>query len=325
VPGPTQIVLQRPTGCAQCGTALAVGSLASWDQDSGTVLCANCTLAASGPNPLFTGIAGNSAQREYERRKQRDRAANRRRLPLAVAIVIGFTVVAYVAVQGALGAINHATATHVATTPAKHSITPSAMHSLGILAALVAGIAVSVKIWGRRQTTEAWAIGAAGERRVGKRLEEASAHGVIVLHDRRPPGVRWNIDHIAIGPAGIFVIDVKVIKGKVETRRTGSLFRPGPTQLRVGGRDRSDFLSGMSHQVQAVAHALGAAASQVPIQSMIVLDGATWGLFARPLVVSHVWVGWAKAASQAVRHHGPLEHDVVLGLAAALNEQLRPA
>ncbi len=54
--------------------------------------------------------------------------------------------------------------------------------------------------------TRAWKVGAAGERCVADVLD---ATDCFVLHDRGVPGSKANIDHVAIGPAGVFVIDAK--------------------------------------------------------------------------------------------------------------------
>src|SRR5205085_1810838 len=59
------------------------------------------------------------------------------------------------------------------------------------------------------QSTRAWASGAAGERRVAERLAVLAGEDVLLLHDRRIPGTRANIDHLAVGPAGVYVIDAK--------------------------------------------------------------------------------------------------------------------
>lgn len=60
-----------------------------------------------------------------------------------------------------------------------------------------------------RQSTTAWHTGALGEERLGRRLNELASDTMRVLHDRRIPGTRANIDHIAITPTGIYVIDAK--------------------------------------------------------------------------------------------------------------------
>jgi hypothetical protein len=60
------------------------------------------------------------------------------------------------------------------------------------------------------QHERAWARGAQGEERVAARLEKhLDGHGVELLHDRRIPGSRANIDHLTIGPGGVTVIDAK--------------------------------------------------------------------------------------------------------------------
>lgn len=50
--------------------------------------------------------------------------------------------------------------------------------------------------------------------------------GVIALHDRRVPGTKGNIDHLAVGPGGVYIVDAKRYEGKVERRDVGSFFRP---------------------------------------------------------------------------------------------------
>jgi len=58
--------------------------------------------------------------------------------------------------------------------------------------------------------------GQLGERAVGAALDGLREHGYAVLHDVRWPGRRRaNIDHVAIGPAGILVVDTKNWTGKV--------------------------------------------------------------------------------------------------------------
>src|SRR5205814_6722740 len=68
------------------------------------------------------------------------------------------------------------------------------------------------------QSTVAWAQGSRGERLLGEYLEKIQDERVvIVLHDRRIPGTRANIDHIAITRAGtIWAIDAKNYSGKVQ-------------------------------------------------------------------------------------------------------------
>lgn len=59
------------------------------------------------------------------------------------------------------------------------------------------------------QSTTAWAVGARGEELLAKLLDGLVDEGVLTLHDRRIPGTQANIDHIAIAPSGVYVIDAK--------------------------------------------------------------------------------------------------------------------
>jgi len=75
------------------------------------------------------------------------------------------------------------------------------------------------------QSTKAWDTGALGEERLGARLTELSNEHLRVLHDRRIPGTKANIDHLAVTPTGVYVIDAKRHRGrphlKVEADSSG--------------------------------------------------------------------------------------------------------
>lgn len=97
-----------------------------------------------------------------------------------------------------------------------------------------------------------WAHGAAGEALVAEALEHKCHPEVSVLHDRAIPGSRANIDHIAVAATGVWVIDTKRYKGKIEIAKP--LF--GAATLRIAGRDRTKLVTGLAKQVdhvQAVA------------------------------------------------------------------------
>src|SRR3569623_830945 len=58
--------------CGGCGRALPAATTAWWDGDTGAIRCAACVPAASpgAPSlPVHRGVAGASAQREFDRRK----------------------------------------------------------------------------------------------------------------------------------------------------------------------------------------------------------------------------------------------------------------
>lgn len=118
----------------------------------------------------------------------------------------------------------------------------------------------------------AWAKGAKGERIVARRLEKLLAgHSVLLRHDRRISGSRANIDHVAIGPGGVTVVEAKHLEGAVRRQTRGGLLRPRSEHLLVGGRDRTSLIDGMHHQLAIVR---GIAGDAVGVQGMLCLvDG----------------------------------------------------
>ena len=60
-----------------------------------------------------------------------------------------------------------------------------------------------------RQSTTAWDTGAVGEERLGKGLDGLACDTIKLLHDRRIPRSKANIDHIAVTANGVYVIDAK--------------------------------------------------------------------------------------------------------------------
>ena len=84
---------------------------------------------------------------------------------------------------------------------------------------------------------------------------------MIALHDRRVPGRRSNIDHIAVAPSGVYVIDAKRYKGKIEVRKP--LF--GDAVLVIAGRKKTKLVEGLVRQVEAVKKALAIVEQDVPV------------------------------------------------------------
>ena len=118
------------------------------------------------------------------------------------------------------------------------------------------------------QHERAWATGAAGERELAQSLARRCP-GAIVLHDRRLPGSRANIDHLAVAPSGVHVIDAKRYKGKVEARKP--FF--GEAKLVIRGRDQTKLIRGLDRQVEAVQGAIGADAPEVDVHGCLCFVG----------------------------------------------------
>lgn len=98
------------------------------------------------------------------------------------------------------------------------------------------------------RVADAYEKGADGEQRTAAALAMLPASGWFVLHDVRWPGRTFaNIDHIVVGPGGVFVIDSKAWSGRVEVR--GDV-------LRQNGRRREPAVAGAAEAAMAIARVL---------------------------------------------------------------------
>lgn len=151
--------------------------------------------------------------------------------------------------------------------------------------------------------------------------------GAIVLHDRRIPGGRTNIDHIAISPSGIFVVDAKDYMGRVRVRRSSRIFRPEPDRLVVGGRDRSRLVASAQWQVYSVGQALMGCEAAVGIAHVPVLCfvGDNWGWYSRPFEIRGVTVSGPRRLVERVSRPGDAASAQLEAVAEWLVEALPPA
>gem|GEM_PF-583342 len=155
------------------------------------------------------GRPGGSAQATWQRLRAAEWAAWTRTLPWRVAAIL-----AVATVGGLLGSL----------------LAPRLSLVVGGLAAVVAG-------WGLRfrpgPDAVAWRRGAAGERRTARLLGPLERQGWAVLHDLAVPGSQANIDHLVIGPGGVFVVDSKQYRGRLQLDPSGRLWHGryplGPT------------------------------------------------------------------------------------------------
>jgi hypothetical protein len=168
------------------------------------------------------------------------------------------------------------------------------------------------------QTTRAWAQGAEGERRVAEALAKCGDDFVHVLNDRRIPPTRNNIDHIAVTPSGVYVIDAKAYTGTVRVRNKGNIFR-NDLHLVVGRRDCASAVAGVLWQatkVAAVVHA--AAAGNVPVCPVLCFVDAEWPLLAAPTQFQGVRLEGLRSIRRLVGRGGALDAQSAAGIAAAV-------
>lgn len=171
-------------------------------------------------------------------------------------------------------------------------------------------------------STSAWAKGAAGERRLARRLTDDLAGTAIVLHDRRVPKTRGNIDHLAIASNGVWVIDAKNYKGMVECRDVGGWFK-SDLRLYVGGRNQTKLVGGLTWQVDAVRAVLDPIGfGAVPVHPVLCFTDSDWGLFSRPIRMNGVAVIWAKELIKEIQRPGLLDNAAIDLLAHELSAKL---
>ncbi len=131
------------------------------------------------------------------------------------------------------------------------------------------------------RTTRVWAIGAEGEERLAAEL--ATVPNLLMLHDRKIPGTQANIDHIVIGPAGVFVVDAKAHAGRIEIRDRGGLFSTDH-RLTVGRRDQSALADGALWQAGLVEAVLAdrQLVPMPPVVPVLCFLRAEWPAFFPP-------------------------------------------
>jgi hypothetical protein len=81
----------------------------------------------------------------------------------------------------------------------------------------LAAAVCAVVTWRRLKQIRDYRRGLAGEQAVAEQLQPLFASGYQIFHDI-PGSGKWNIDHVAVGPAGVFAIETKY-----RTKRPGKL------------------------------------------------------------------------------------------------------
>jgi hypothetical protein len=173
------------------------------------------------------------------------------------------------------------------------------------------------------QSTRAWARGARGEQALAKAL--AGVSGIQVLHDRRVPGTRGNIDHIVVAPAGVFVVDAKDYAGLIRIRDVGGFFKTDK-RLYVGRRDCSKLAENMGWQVEAVERALRSVPvdPMPPITPVLCFVDGEWPLFSPPDSYRGVRLEGANSIRKLVTSSRALDDSKIQRLASLLSTAFPP-
>ena len=185
----------------------------------------------------------------------------------------------------------------------------------GLPEAGLASLAVAAMVGWRlrfRASTQAraWQRGAKGERHTARLLDRLGRDGYVSFHDLAMPDSTANLDHLVVGPSGVFVIDSKQWTGQVHQSSDGLIWH---NHYRL---DRT--LATIRWQAETLGRLLG-----VPVAPLVCVHGA------------HIQGGGLRAQGVAVvpatRLRSALGYDQLLSdadierYAATARMRLRPA
>lgn len=274
---PRLIALRRPDTCASCANPIAAKTKAWWDPAAKAVTCTTCRPSDSAPPPSTPSPPSSDSAPQPD--------------PLDV---------------GVAGSSARAKYNQL------HDRRERQIEQRwGRLAGVVKFLSDDP------QSIAAWAKGSAGERILAEHMSRALGDRAVLLHDRKVPGSRRNIDHLAIAATGVWVIDTKYYEGLVELRDVGGWFKTD-RRLYINRHDRSKDVAGLGWQFDAVRTALGDTTTPVPLHAALCFVEADWKWFAKPFTLDGVRVSGPKSLSAAVAEAGPLSREAVAEVAAQL-------
>jgi hypothetical protein len=151
----------------------------------------------AGPPAGSLGSPGRSALVAYRRRRATELAAWTRSLAWRAPLV---------AAAGLLGQV---------------LATQAGLPRAGLVGLVVAALVGWRLRFRPSEQARTWQRGAEGERRTARLLDRLTRDGFVVFHDLAVPGSPANVDHLVIGPSGVFVIDSKQWTGSVHQGADG--------------------------------------------------------------------------------------------------------
>lgn len=172
-----------------------------------------------------------------------------------------------------------------------------------------------------------WLKGAAGEYLMDQSLHRRLNEDAVILTDRAIPKTKSNIDHVVIAPSGVWIIDSKKWKGKIEYKADS--FTSVTMHLYVDGKDRTSAIEAIYGLVIPVAQIIDD--RSIPIHPALVFIEGNWsyrsfpGLpFNKPRQHEGVWITPPKMLADKINEPGRLSAETVRQLAKKLDEALKP-
>jgi hypothetical protein len=172
-----------------------------------------------------------------------------------------------------------------------------------------------------------WLKGATGEYLMDLSLHRRLNPGAIILTDRAVPGTKSNIDHVVVAPSGVWIIDSKKWKGKIEYKSES--FTSVVMHLYVGGEDRTWAVEAIYGSVIPVAQIIDD--RTIPIHPALVFVEGDWSYKSfpgltinRPRRHEGVLITPPKMLTDKINAPGPVSAETVRQLAKKLDDALPP-
>ncbi len=171
-----------------------------------------------------------------------------------------------------------------------------------VLYTVIAAIAVGIYAWKFRSISRELRQlrqGRDGERIVGQFLEDLREQGHRVIHDI--PGEKFNIDHVVIGPHGVFTVETKTIS-KPARGESKITFDGEHVFVRGFKLDRDPVVQARAEATWLKTFFQESAGHKVVVQPIVVYPG--WFVEDPPKgTKSDVWVLNPKVLPSFIEHH----------------------
>lgn len=162
---------------------------------------------------------------------------------------------------------------------------------------LAAALFLAWRVWRLRPRIRALRQGIEGEKAVGQYLERLREQGYQVFHDVLGQG--FNVDHLAIGPAGVFTVETKT--WSKPARGEPTLLFDGEQVQAAGHAATSDPIVQAKAQASWIRRLVEETAGRrVPVRPVVVFPG--WFVRTGPGGNRDVWVLEPKALPGFLEH-----------------------
>jgi hypothetical protein len=169
------------------------------------------------------------------------------------------------------------------------------------------------------QSTTAWNTGALGEEKLGGGLNSLAGDTIRLLHDRRLPRSKANIDHLAVTPTGVYVIDAKKYRGRphLKSRRWAL-----PATRGAASRRLTRLHQARRRRPQTGRRRARDPRPDVPVHGVLCFVEADWPLLGGDFTTRDVHALWPKKLYPKLQAEGPLTAEAIAEIHRTLAQAL---